>query len=227
MIEVEGNLWDYEPADARAVTVNQTVTSYGSNAMGGGSAGECVDKFPGIQYLAGSLMRMSESHVVAITPDMIWQYCRKHSDYALIMYPTMPAWDYKSWDREKEEEKKEKKKGSWKDSWKSTASAKVEIVAESARETKDLADFYGWENVIIPRPGSGIGGLDYEKEVRPALEEVFTDDRFVIITFKGGQKYAHSTYADEDWKNFKWEKRNNKWEKIDKRTGKVVDSLSY
>jgi hypothetical protein len=54
------------------------------------------------------------------------------------------------------------------------------LIARSARELRELADRHGWQELIVPRPGCGSGGLDW-REVRPLLEKEL-DDRFTIIT---------------------------------------------
>lgn len=83
------------------------------------------------------------------------------------------------------------------------------LIEQSAYELLDQIDAQYPNNpnltVLIPRPGAGIGGLKYEEEVRPKLEEAFgDDDRFVIITFEGGGKFAPRPKGDfVPW----WEKQ--------------------
>lgn len=55
-------------------------------------------------------------------------------------------------------------------------------VLTSAYELLALANLYGWEKIALPRPGSGLGGLNYELTVRPLLTGLL-DDRFLIVDF--------------------------------------------
>lgn len=54
------------------------------------------------------------------------------------------------------------------------------IICRSALELREMADREGWRMVVVPRPGCGGGGLQWE-EVRPLLQEHF-DERFSVIT---------------------------------------------
>ena len=59
--------------------------------------------------------------------------------------------------------------------------ADVRLIERSAVELVDLTNQKAWENVVIPRPGCGNGGLEWEA-VKPILEK-YLDDRFSVITF--------------------------------------------
>ena len=55
----------------------------------------------------------------------------------------------------------------------------LKLIEQSCLELLELADQKQWQRIVVPRPGCGIGGLDW-RLVRPLLEKYF-DDRFVII----------------------------------------------
>lgn len=55
-------------------------------------------------------------------------------------------------------------------------------ILTSTYELLSLTKLYGWKKVALPRPGAGLGGLNYERVVRPLLSGLL-DDRFLIVDF--------------------------------------------
>jgi len=60
--------------------------------------------------------------------------------------------------------------------------AKLSLIKQSAEELKKMADRFQLMHVVCPRPGVGIGGLEW-KEVKAVLEPIF-DDRFTVVSFE-------------------------------------------
>jgi hypothetical protein len=54
------------------------------------------------------------------------------------------------------------------------------LIDQSCRELVELTDYKGWNQVVVPRPGCGGGGLEWPA-VRPLLERHF-DNRFLVIS---------------------------------------------
>ena len=59
--------------------------------------------------------------------------------------------------------------------------ADIKLIIKSANEVVEMADKFGWKNILLPRPGCGNGKLKWN-DVKPILEEIL-DDRFYVITF--------------------------------------------
>lgn len=59
--------------------------------------------------------------------------------------------------------------------------ADPQLIVRSAQQLVAMADKFGWQSIVLPRPGCGNGGLRWE-DVKPLIEPVL-DDRFTVITF--------------------------------------------
>ncbi len=57
--------------------------------------------------------------------------------------------------------------------------ADPELIRSSARQLVALADKFGYERVVLPRPGCGNGRLSWEG-IRPILAGIL-DDRFTVV----------------------------------------------
>lgn len=66
-----------------------------------------------------------------------------------------------------------------KDDWRKPSFLK--LIERSAYELATLMGWNAYERIVLPRPGCGAGGLDWD-DVRPVLDE-YLDDRFSVITF--------------------------------------------
>ena len=64
----------------------------------------------------------------------------------------------------------------WRDAF-----ADLELIRRSCRELVDAIGDQGMTRILIPRPGCGAGRLGWSV-VRPVLEEVLVDDKFVVIS---------------------------------------------
>ncbi len=153
MINIFGNCWDHlEDADLICVLTNRTVIN-GHLSMGGGQAREAAELFPTLPEVWGHILDKD-------SPDNIWKPLQygfyNDGNPKLVAFPTMD------------------KPGSPGD---------LKLIEESAKALTELVDCLLFpQKVIVPRPGCGIGGLDYEVEVEPILAKYF-DDRFFVITF--------------------------------------------
>jgi len=63
--------------------------------------------------------------------------------------------------------------------WKDNSPFK--LVDRSIKQLYIIVRAFGWKRVLMTRPGCGHGGLSWERQVCPLLEQVL-DERFVVIT---------------------------------------------
>lgn len=58
--------------------------------------------------------------------------------------------------------------------------ADIELIEKSACELVSWTNFYGWDSVVLPRPGCGNGKLAWD-DVKGVIAPIL-DDRFKVIT---------------------------------------------
>lgn len=136
-------------ADAICVTTNGVTRSDGRAVMGAGVARIAADRYPGIDKVLGLQIIAGGNHARVLHEGGVDPW--SFESRAIVSLPTKSHW---------------------------LDPSPVELVMRSAGELVELADERGWESVITPRPGCGLGGLDWE-ELKPALEEIW-DDRFWV-----------------------------------------------
>ena len=59
--------------------------------------------------------------------------------------------------------------------------ADLRLIVNSTVELIKLVDYCGYKQVVLPRPGCGNGGLDWDY-VRPLMDTLL-DDRFTVVSF--------------------------------------------
>ena len=152
-------------ADAICITTNCSVLEDGSNPMGGGCAGaaarlwsevpniygQCLMMMPNVPVILGHIEKANKENFVSVMANMPGITSRTHT--ALVAYPTMVEIG---------------------------DMADLSLVERSAHLLVEMASLFFWKHVVIPRPGSGIGGLSWKDEVKPLLESIL-DNRFVLI----------------------------------------------
>lgn len=156
MQEIVGNMWDIE-ADAYCITTNMIVKRDGSLVMGGGVARQAADRFPTLPTLWGKYY----SGYMNMTPDekkkffLVQADKMEGCDAELVAFPT--KLDYRN-------------------------PSDLVLIMHAAFDLSVLANEKPWQKVIIPQPGCGLGGLQWDR-VGPAIAP-FLDERFYIITPK-------------------------------------------
>jgi hypothetical protein len=168
MKEIKGDLFEmiYEDGvDAICITTNGMWLTDGRAAMGGGCAGVCAKRWPETAVRLGKCLKNFLTNVPFVIGalDENGEYLepnlkmiKEHKFKTLIIsYPTID--DLMS-------------------------GAKIDLIKNSAKEVKALADRFGLKGIVVPRPGVGIGGLtwgDVKSEIEP-----YMDDRFTVISFE-------------------------------------------
>lgn len=164
MREIYGDLWelsDEMEADAVCITTNSTITFKGENVMGGGCAKEAKERYPDLPYMYAQALLMNQNgpgNIPVVFSHAWLTKAKSYKKFDLIMFPT--------------------KNEVWKDS-------SLELIEKSAWHLITLQDWNKWKTVLLPRPGCGLGGLDWDEEVKPLMEKCFAScDWLYIVTYE-------------------------------------------
>jgi hypothetical protein len=150
--------------DAICITTNGHYTTEGLAVMGGGCAGVCAKRWPETPARLGKCLKNfgTNTPFVIGALDAGGNYVepklpmiREGKFKALILsFPTIDNL---------------------------MDGANLTLIQQSAEELKKMADRFQLRNIVIGRPGVGIGGLEW-KDVKAVLEPIF-DDRFTVVSF--------------------------------------------
>ena len=168
MKEIKTDLFEtiYEDGvDAICITTNGHYTKSGLAVMGGGCAGVCAKRWPETAKRLGRLLKTFGSNIPFVigaldidgnymepTRDMIKD---KQFKCLIISFPTINSL---------------------------IDGSSIPLIKQSSTLLKDYADKFDLKNIMVPRPGVGIGGLSWS-EVKPEIESIL-DDRFTIVSFE-------------------------------------------
>lgn len=168
MKERKGDLFETiyeEGVDAICITTNGHYTTEGTGVMGGGCAGVCAKRWPETNVRLGKCLKNLGTNVPFVIGalDVEGNYIEpslkmireKKFKTLIISFPTIDDL---------------------------MEGAKLSLIENSAKELKNLMYRFELRNVILPRPGSGIGGLQWS-DVKTVLEPLL-DDRITVISFE-------------------------------------------
>jgi len=151
VIEVHGDFWTYGPVHARGITTNGVRRASGRAVMGRGVARQALDRYPDIDLVLGHELRAG-NHVYILKAGRA--QASTAGQPILFSFPVKHHW------REP---------------------ADLNLIIRSANELVQITNELEWHRVLLPRPGCGNGGLDWQ-QVGPVLQQVL-DDRFHVITW--------------------------------------------
>lgn len=171
MLEFSGNIFHVN-CDAICITTNGFTKSNGEAVMGKGCAKEAANLVPTLPALLGKHLR-NKGNVVGIL------HTQNH--VKLLNFPVKPitAICTTYCDNVVRHMQNKFRVGDSVPGW--ACVADIEIIRQSAQKLVEITDRWGWEKVVLPRPGCGAGELNWT-EVKPVLDKIL-DDRFIAMTF--------------------------------------------
>lgn len=154
MKALKGDLFDQKDG-VLAIATNGYVTLSGKAVMGKGVARVAKKKFNGIDTVFGKVLlsqgRRSGNAGKNLALGNHVALIWNHPK--IVSFPTKWNW----WEK-----------------------ADLGLIERSALELVALADYYHWPRIYLPRVGCGNGGLSWDSDVYPVLQN-YLDDRFTVV----------------------------------------------
>lgn len=163
MREIEGDLFAPPcPVDAICITTNGEFDRFGHAIMGAGVARQARDRWPTLPKVLAARLREFGNR-----PALLSQYRPKPDGtrgillddgsawlpYHIITLPTKTNWRERS---------------------------SIDLIRQSLSIVQELARANDFTTVALPRPGCK-NGLLYWAEVKPIVEKILPDDRWLVI----------------------------------------------
>lgn len=171
MKEIEGNIFDFvmdDSVDAICITTNGIVNNNGLAMMGAGTAGEAAKRWPSVRKNLGRSIQAFGNlpYVIGLIDDEGNFHDPKFELLRNKEYKCL-VWSFPT-------------KNDFRDK------SDIELIKRSATLLMEHADKFELKKIYIPAPGIGVntGKLDWETEVRPAIQNIL-DDRFYIVFLEG------------------------------------------
>jgi hypothetical protein len=166
-------------ADAIVIPTNGCLKRNGSLVMGAGVAGYANNRYGGLAGAAGKVVAFHGNHVNIIAlPNQRFE--KRRTMRYIICFPVKKK-EVKVLRRSKNLRPQYRKKfrsGQIAPGWMANASPR--LIERSARELVELVSWYGFEKVIMPKPGCGNGGLEWSK-VRSIIKPILSGKTFIVV----------------------------------------------
>ena len=145
MIEIFGNIFEQDDADAICITTNGVVNKYGEAVMGRGVARQAKELWPELPRMLAEDLIKTGNQVYLYWPPSFWSE-NNSKPYDIITFPTKHKWQEK---------------------------ADVQLILRSLKQLIHIIHQNRYEKVVLPRPGCSNGGLDWDRIVKPAIKQHF------------------------------------------------------
>ena len=154
MIEITGDFWieaSESKPDAIVCTINTVLRGDGNLVMGAGIAKDFAEQFDWLPDRWGARTRKLDGQR---TYPFVEQREPWNAEPNLVGIHT---------------------KYDWKDP------SPLKLVDRSIKQLYIIVEAMDWKRVLMTRPGCGNGGLSWERQVKPLMNNIL-DERFVVIT---------------------------------------------
>ena len=169
--EIKGNLFD-QKAEAICITTNGFITTHGTAVLGRGVALGARALWPEIDAILGVKLKFYGNHVYLLTETSDNLLGPHKLPYALFNFPVKPDFIKVNKDMSNLVPHMRKYAFPGKTMPGYAAKADMAIIKRSCSELMTLVSEKGYSDVILPRPGCGAGGLNWDtvkKEISDLL----------------------------------------------------------